>query len=75
MSILRDRIRSQGAILGHHPYGTGATPMMMPLAQIRYEAESGIYYEALQPIITADGAVIPAASGAGHAAVMPAGQA
>lgn len=76
MSVLHNRIRQQGHVLDHHPYGTGATPMTMPLAVVRYDdVESAVYYEALQPIITTDGAVIPGKSGAGHAAVVPAGQA
>lgn len=76
MSILHRRILGQGDVLAHHPYGTGATPMVMPLAVVRYDqVESAVYYEALQPIISADGAVIPGKSGAGHAAVVPAGQA
>jgi hypothetical protein len=75
MSVLRSRIRSQGQVLDHHPYGTGATPMLMPLAVVRYESESDVYYEALQPIITTDGAVIPGKTNGRHAAVIPAGQA
>lgn len=75
MSVLHDRIMTQGQAHGNHPYGTGATPMVMPLAEVRYESESDVYYEAVQPIIAADGAVIPGKSGGTHAAVIPAGQA
>lgn len=76
MSILSRRILGQGAAKpDYHPYGTGGTPMVMPLALVRYEADSSVYYEAIQPVITADGAVIPAAHRGTHPPVIPAGQA
>lgn len=74
MSVLRDRIMSQGATADSHPVGTAATPMVMPLAEVRYVADDAVYYEALQPIVAADGAIIPAKSGGTFAPVVPAGQ-
>lgn len=61
MSVLRDRIMSQGEPEGgasYHPVGTGQTPMVMPLAFIEYDGETALYQTA-HPMITADGAVIP----------------
>lgn len=77
MSVLRDRIASQGqtADAGYHPHGTGATPMVMPLAHVDYRADSAVYYEELQPLVSADGAIIPAHTGGPQADVIPAGRA
>lgn len=78
MSVLHDRIRTQGGNPDRHPVGTGATPMVMPMDAISHEvvgADHVVYYEQLTPLITADGAVIPARSGGRHADVIPAGQA
>jgi len=75
MSTLHSRIMSQGQVAAHHPYGTGDTPMVMPMALVRYEAASDVYYEALQPIITADGAVIPGQASGTHPPVHRAGRA
>lgn len=61
MSVLRDRIVNQGNDgPDMHPVGTGATPMVMPLALVQYN-ELGTLYRTVHPIITADGAVIPGA--------------
>lgn len=67
MSVLRNRIVAhggQGAMAAGtaHPYGTGATPMTMPLAHIEYGSDEVALYGTLHPLITADGAVIPAHS-------------
>ena len=78
MSVLARRIATQGGNPDRHPVGTGATPMQMPMAAITHEVtatEHTAYYEELTPLITADGAVIPARSGGLHADVIPAGQA
>jgi hypothetical protein len=61
-----------------HPWGTAATPMVMPLALVTYDGEQALY-GTMTPLVTADGAVIPARS-AGYvhapvpAPVVPAGK-
>jgi len=61
MSVLRDRIIAQPGAGGpdHHPVGTGATPMSMPMAEITYTGADALY-GTLHPLVTADGAVVPA---------------
>jgi len=61
MSVLRDRIVAQPGAGGpdHHPVGTGATPMTMPMAEITYTGAAALY-GTLHPLVTADGAIIPA---------------
>lgn len=59
------------------PWGTSSTPTEMPLAAITHRpaaAHSELYYEALQPVITADGAIIPTQSGMDPPNVIPAGR-
>ena len=81
MSILRDRIASQGAPQGidetGHPAGSPATPMVMPMSEISYQGEQALY-GTMHPLITADGAVVPVASPARrqqpYAEVYPAGR-
>lgn len=74
MSVLHDRITSQGylATPEYHPYGTGATPMTMPLAIVTY-AEDTVLYGTAHPLVTADGGVIPAAADVKYPTVVPAG--
>lgn len=79
MSRLHQRILNQGQVPdeGYHPHGTGATPMLMPLAAVRAHpaaAHSDVYFEELQPVIAADGAIIPARTGGSMADVIPAGR-
>lgn len=79
MSQLHQRILGQGQVAdaGYHPHGTGATPMVMPLAAVTASpapAASDVYFEELQPVIAADGAVIPARTGGSMADVIPAGR-
>ena len=64
MSVLRDRIVAQPAAggPGQHPVGTGATPMTMPMAEVAYTGATALY-GTLHPLVTADGAVIPARCG------------
>lgn len=66
MSKLRRRIVSQhrGAAVAageYHPAGTADTPMMMPLAIIRF-AGGGMTLEQAVPLVTANGASIPASA-------------
>jgi hypothetical protein len=66
MSVLHSRIMahgagdSPGAVL--HPYGTGATPMTMPLMTVDYSPDLQAVYGTAHPLVAADGAVIAARS-------------
>jgi hypothetical protein len=50
---MAERLSSPQEQAGYHPYGTGATPMVMPLARVMITGE-GMTYETLQPIYTGD---------------------
>lgn len=60
MSTLGRRMRRGPVMASGHPWGTAATPMVMPLAVITYDREAALYQTA-HPLITADGAVVPGA--------------
>ena len=62
MSVLHRRIMTQGRTAAAHPFGTGATPMVMPLAVVTYSPDERVLYGTLHPLYTADGAVVPAHS-------------
>jgi hypothetical protein len=47
------RIENGGAQAVYHPYGTGGTPMVMPLALVRV-TQDGMTYETMQPLFTGD---------------------
>lgn len=63
MSVLRNRIVGHAGVgLGQpagHPAGTAATPMVMPMAHVQYDGDMALY-GTLHPLVTADGATIPA---------------
>jgi len=78
VSVLHSRIAEQPGIdpvAGHHPVGTADTPMVMPMSELTYSGNTATY-GTLHPLVTADGATIPARSaGHGyHAEVVPAGR-
>lgn len=60
---LHDRITDQTNLATpyQHPYGTAATVMDMPLSTVDYRGNTVLYGTA-HPLVTADGAVIPAAA-------------
>jgi hypothetical protein len=58
VSVLKRRIHSGNRMAAGHPFGTGATPMEMPLAAVHYDGYQALY-QTLHPLITADGAVVP----------------
>jgi hypothetical protein len=43
----------------YHPYGTSATPMVMPLSLVTVTA-AGVAVQDMTPLYTEDGAIIPA---------------
>jgi hypothetical protein len=64
MSRLHRRIagqhRAAAAAAGeYHPAGTADTPMVMPMAHVRFEG-GGAMVQQMAPLITANGAMIPA---------------
>ncbi len=82
MSVLRDRIVAYGAIdqspAAFHPAGTAATAMVMPMSEVTYAGDRALY-GTLHPLVTADGATIPArplssVPGLSAAPVVPAGR-
>ena len=82
MSVLRNRIIAYGPYdqspAAFHPVGTSATPMVMPVSEITYAGDTALY-GSLHPVVTPDGATIPArpasyAYGASPAPVVPAGR-
>lgn len=84
MSVLHSRIirhggqgRAREAAGSNHPYGTGATPMIMPALHIHLEEGTG-YYQTLYPsqTATADTNHVPVATmtSGGFGQVIPAGQ-
>lgn len=72
MSVLHRRIMLQGRAPGGRPYGTGSTPMVMPLAVVYHGEDESALYGTLHPLYTADGAVIPAHTEAYVTAPQPA---
>lgn len=74
MSILRDRIHREdyGATAELHPAGTAGTPMQAPMSEVTYTADS-VLYGTLHPLVTADGATVPASADVRYPSVVPAG--
>jgi len=68
------------ATAAYHPHGTGATPMVMPMAELSYVPDPGYpwgtaSYVTLHPVWAADnGGVVAAYDSAAHARVIPAGR-
>jgi len=65
MSKLRRRIINQAAGPAaaqgtYHPYGTPDTPMVMPMVLVQFGPGGGAAVEQMVPLITANGAAIPA---------------
>lgn len=64
MSKLRNRIARQAgaaaaAGAAMHPYGTPDTPMMMPMIRVQFSG-GGAAVQQMAPLITANGAPVPA---------------
>jgi len=77
MSHLRNRIIRQAganrsAMGGWHPYGTGDTPLIMPLALVQYSG-NGARVEQLVPLVASNGALIPASAPGAYGHVRIAG--
>lgn len=80
MSVLRDRILDQdlpGGPAYTHPYSTGATPMVMPLALVDYGGAGARYQDLHVQPATGDVNAVPYAVVApgSFGTVVPAGRA
>lgn len=78
MSKLHARIRGIGgnqsqAMGDYHPWGTEATPQVMAVTAVRYY-DGGATVERLTPLVTANGAVIPASPPGRWGHTAPAGR-
>lgn len=64
MSVLASRLRTGGSMAPTvHPYGTGATPMVMPLARVEYNSVNGtLSYQDMEPLNTGDVNAAPLAA-------------
>jgi hypothetical protein len=74
MSVLRDRLMSRGGTgPGFLPVGTAETLMEAPTQLVTYAGDTVLYGTA-EPLVTADGAVIPGAADVTYPATVPAGR-
>ena len=65
MSVLRNRIVNQAGVGSGQELLAGVTsqtPMVMPMMHVQYGADEVALYGTLHPLVTADGAVVPAHS-------------
>ena len=53
MSVLQSRLISGNQTVSAKPYGTAATPMVMPMAKVTYDGDTLSYAE-LVPLWTGD---------------------
>lgn len=61
MSVLRDRLTTGNSVTTSKPYGTGQTPMEMPLARVEY-SQGLAFYDDLVPLWTGDVNAAPMAA-------------
>lgn len=75
MSVLHSRIASEQYLEqpGYHPAGTADTPMTAPMSSVTYD-NGTVLYGTLHPLVTADGATVPASADVSYPAVVPAGR-
>jgi hypothetical protein len=76
VSVLHSRITEQDylATPAYHPAGTAETPMTMPVALVSYAANE-VLYGSVQPLVTTDGATVPAYADTVYPSPVPAGRA
>jgi hypothetical protein len=76
VSILHKRITGQDYLTtpDMHPFGTAGTPMVMPMTFHAYTGDT-ILYGTVQPLVTADGAVVPGMADVTYPATPAAGSA
>lgn len=74
MSILHDRIATEqyNTMPDYHPAGTPETVMVMPQSHYGYRTNT-VLYGTVQPVVTADGATVPAYADVTYPETMPAG--
>lgn len=75
MSVLSGRIHREDYLStpSYHPVGTAETVSVMPQAHVSYDNET-VLYGMVHPLVTADGAVVPAAADVSYPSVVPAGR-
>jgi hypothetical protein len=64
VSVMKSRVAATGTSMAtamgtYHPYGSSATPMVMPL-QLVTVSMGGVTVQDMTPLFTEDGAIIPA---------------
>jgi hypothetical protein len=76
VSVLHSRIVNEDYLASpaHHPAGTAGTPMTMPVQMVTYAANQ-VLYGTVHPLVTTDGATVPAYADVTYPAVVPAGRA
>jgi hypothetical protein len=75
VSILHTRITRED-YLGtpdYHPWGTAGTTMVMPMSMVTYAADT-VLYGTVHPLVTADGAVVPASADVTYPDIVAAGR-
>lgn len=75
MSVLHSRITAEDYLSepSYHPAAPPGTPMVMPVGLVRYDGDRLLYGTA-HPLVTADGAVVPAEADVRYPTVVPAGR-
>lgn len=75
MSILAARIHGENYLSqpAYHPVGTAETQHIMPASHVSY-SNGQVLYGSLHPLVTADGAVVPAVAEVTYPSVVPAGR-
>lgn len=76
MSVLHHRIINEHYMTepAYHPIGTKETPMATHAHAITYQGDT-VLYGTLHPLVTADGAVVPASADVAYPQPVPAGRA
>ena len=74
MSILHSRIAREDYMTtpDYHPWGTEATEMIMPAHHLTY-AGNTVLYGTAHPLVTTDGATVPAYAEVTYPETVPAG--
>jgi len=75
VSVLQSRVINQDYMAepAYHPAGTSQTPMLSPVHAITYQGDT-VLYGTLHPLVTADGATVPASADVRYPQPVPAGR-
>jgi hypothetical protein len=74
VSVLHSRIVGEHYMTtpDYHPYGTAATELVMPMSHVTYR-DNAVLYGTVHPLVTTDGATVPAYADVTYPETMPAG--